>query len=866
MRSRHIFFSVVFFFLSVLNAIAAGEMAGVRKVVLDNGLTVIINEMPASPLASVYLWVKTGSANEGKYFASGVTHFVEHMLFKGTKRRSPGIIPDDARRIGGSINASTGYDNTEYHITMPKENFVQGLDIVADMVMNPVVDPKELESERGVILKEMRMLKDKPERYLEDMVRKTVYQLHPYRSTIIGQEAFFKALTRDDLLDYYHTFYVPNNMVLSIAGGVRADDVLPVVKEMFKDFVPRSFPPRNLVSEPEQIGARYKEDSYPTPMVRVVMAYPSVPLLDPDLFALDVLATALGSGESSRLYMELYKKLRIVEGVAAHSSTPQDKGTFRIMATLKGDGDVDGFIREAKKQIKLVQEKGLLPDELKKIKRQAEVSRIYDRQTAEGLAHQSAAEEAFTGDHLFSDQYLEGLRSVTNEDIKRVARTYLIDRRLSVIVLRPKKEEEKEKASVPPVVGEIEKEVLPNGLTLLLKEDHTLPIVSIEASMNAGTRQEPLELEGISVMTGGLLSKGIPGKDSDAISRVFESRGASVSSSAGRNSLTLSMDMLSDDLDMGLFYLDAFLKTPTFPQKDLELLRKDMLTSLEQRKDSISYMTSRAAIETLFLKHPFRIDGGGTEETLNKITRKDVEGYYARFFAPNNMVIAVFGSFDKDKVRAALLKSFGGLKRRDVVLRTENEEPPTSVRERKQTLDKQQAMVMMAFRAPTIHDQDKYALQVAVNMLGSPLSGRMFKRIREDLGKAYAVGGGYSPGVDAGMASFYALTTQENVEKVKEIMKEEIGALSRVLLTDEELNATKTSLKSDQVRSMQSISAQAGVADLDELLGLGYKNNLEYPVRIDAVSKEDVQRVVVKFFDLNRMVVVETLPEKNAGQ
>ncbi len=173
---------------------------------------------------------------------------------------------------------------------------------------------------------------------------------------------------------------------------------------------------------------------------------------------------------------------------------------------------------------------------------------------------------------------------------------------------------------------------------------------------------------------------------------------------------------------------------------------------------------------------------------------------------------------------------------------------------------------MMAFRAPTIHDQDKYALQVAVNLLSSPLSGRMFKRIREDLGKAYAVGGGYSPGVDAGMASFYALTTSENVEKVKEIMKEEINALTRVLLTDEELNATKTSLKSDQARSLQSISAQAGVADLDELLGLGYKNNLQYPVRIDAVSKEDVQRVVVKYFDLNRMVVVETLPEKNAGQ
>lgn len=866
MRFKQVILAVVFFFISIVDVLAANEPAGATKVVLDNGLTVIINEMPACPVASVYWWVKTGSANEGKYFASGVTHFVEHMLFKGTKRRGPGVIPDDARKIGGSINASTGYDHTEYHITVPKENFRQGLDIMADMVTKPLFDAKELESEREVILKEMKLIRDKPERYLEDLLRKTVYLVHPYRSNIIGQEPFFKALTREDVFDYYHTFYVPNNMVLSLSGGIKEEEVLPLVKEMFKDLAPRFFPPRNLVQEPEQISPRYKEDVYPTEMVRVVMAYQSVPLLDPDLFALDVLSTAMGGGASSRLYRELYKKLRIVESVEVHSSTPQDRGMFRINATLRADGDIDGFIRATKDQIQLVQEKGLLPEELTKIKRQAEVTRVYERQTAEGLAYQSAAEEAFTGDHLFSEQYLAGLRSVTNEDIKRVAKKYLIDRRLSVVVLKPKKEQEAAKAAASPIVGDIEKEVLSNGLTLLFKVDHTLPILSITASMNAGTRQEDLALEGVSVMTGRLLTTGVPGKDSDTISRIFESRGASVAASMGRNSLTLSMEMLSDDLDMALFYLEAFLKYPTFPVKDLELIRQSMLTDLQQQKDSISYMTSRAAIETLFLTHPFRIDGRGTEETLKKITRQDVVDRYARFFAPNNMVISVFGSFDKDKVRASLLKSFGSLHRREVVLRMETEEPPASVREKKLTLDKQQAMVMMAFRAPTIYDPDKTALQVAVNVLSSPLGGRMFKRIREDLGKAYAVGGGYSPGIDAGMVSFYALTTSENVEKVKEIMKEEIIALKRVLLTDEALLATKTSLKSDQVRSLQYISLQAGVSNVDELLGLGYKNYLAFGERVDGVSKEDVQRVSAKYFDLEHMVVVETLPGKPGDQ
>ncbi len=831
--------------------------ASVQETVLDNGMTVLVSEMPSSPMAAINLWVKTGSANEGKFMASGITHFIEHMLFKGTARRGAGVIPQEARAIGGYINASTGYDSTDYVLSVPRENFPQALDLIADMVTSPVFDAVELEREREVIVKEMNMLNDGPDRKMGDLMYKTAYHVHPYQYRIIGREDVFRALKRDDLVEYYRALYVPNNMILSVAGGVKADEILPLIKDRFKDFKARSFPLRNVPQEPEQIALRRLEVDYPTDLTRLTMAYQSVPLLDPDLYALDVLAMALGQGGSSRFYLELYKKRHLVESVSAGNYTPQDRGLFEVSCLIKGQ-DVDQVIAVVKGMIAAVQRQGLMPDELAKVKRQVMVENVYDRQTAEGMADKMAADKAFTGDIDFSDRYLDGIRAVTNEDIKRVALRYLVDQRLNVVVLKPRVEKQAAAVAGEVLKQEIQKVVLSNGLTLLLKEDHSLPIISVSAIFHGGMRYETLPLNGLAALTGYVWTKGLPGKTADQINREAESRAISFSGSAGRNTFTLNLGGLIEDQALIFDDFEQFLTTPLFPEVEIARDKEQMRTALMGRKDSVLQMSARALVETLFEKHPFRWDSVGDEESLARIKRADLVAAFDHCVRADNGIVAVFGDIDAVKVRAELERRLAKLKRGKPEFGLYEEAPPEKTRVKELVMDKEQAVVMFGFHGPRIKDDDRYASQVLMNVLGSSLGGRLFKRIRDEFGKSYTVSGSVAPALDAGMITFFAITTNEGVDKVRSIMQEEFAKVRDTLITEQELADAKSYLKSRLARDLQSIGSQAMTRAVDELLGLGYKNVDDYTLHMDAVSLEDVRALARKYLNVDHAAVVIT--------
>jgi zinc protease len=833
--------------------------AATQKHVLDNGMTVLVNEMPSSPMAAINLSVKTGSANEGRFMASGITHFVEHMLFKGTPKRPAGVIPEEARAMGGYINASTGYDHTDYVLSVPRAELPKALDLLSDMLMNPSFDPAELEKERQVILKEMNMLNDKPDRKLGELLYQTVYHVHPYQFPIIGREDVFRALRREDLLEYHRSLYVPNNMIISVAGGVGPDDVLSLVREKFKDVKARSFPLRNVPQEPEQIFLRRVEMPYPTDLTRMIMAYQGVALLDKDLYALDVLSMAMGQGASSRLYLELYKKERLVEGISAGNPTPQDRGFFQVSSVMKAQ-DPDKVIKAVKAMIADVQAKGLLPGELAKIKRQVMADNIYERQTAEGMADKAAMEESFTGDPDFSERYLEGIKAVTNDDIKRVAATYLVDQRLSIVILKPKKDAALAGDAVPVMKSDIEKTVLSNGLTLLLKEDRTLPMVSMSVVFNGGMRQETVELNGLSSLLGSVWIKGAAGVSADDIQRQFDARGASISSYAGRNSFVLGMTVLAEDQLFMFEHLERFMTAPAFPDVEIDRDKEQMRTALVARKDSVLDMSSRALVETLFQTHPYRLDSLGTEESLGRITRAKIMDVFSRYIRPDNGVIAVFGDIDKKQVRRELERRLGKMKPGKPELKIFSEDAPAATRVKELTLDKEQAAVMFAFRGPLIGDSDRYALDAAVNILSSSLGGRLFKRVREELGKSYTVSGRVSPGVDAGMVYFFALTTEEGAAKVRSIMEEEFARIRTELVADKELNDAKAYLISKMARDMQTLGAQAVTRSVDELLGLGYSNADDEPQRLGAVTREDVRAAARKYLDTAHAAIVVSRP------
>ncbi len=839
----------------------------IQRDVISNGMIVLTKEMPSKPVVSIYALIKTGSATEGKFLGTGISHFMEHMLFKSTKNRVEGAIAEEIKSLGGTINASTSLDYTMVVIDVPKEFFNRGLDVLSDMLMNAVVSEEEFKKERDVILAEMRMHNDRPQRRLAKLSFKTVYQRHPYKHPIIGYEKLFKNLTREDLLEYYQRHYAPNNTILAVAGGVEHDLVLPQIKEAMKDFQPQPSLSRNLPQEPNQIGQRLAEEEYTTELIRMSLAYQGVSVLDADMYALDILAMALGRGKSSRLFMDVYKKKGLVQLISASNFTPVDKGVFEIVSLLD-KAEVDLALGAIRENIEKIKHKGLTKAELDKTKRQVLSQHIFNQETTSGMAYSMAFDEAFVGDYQFSSKYVDRVKAISNEDIKRVAKKYLVNQSLNVSILRPMEEEEKKEKSTestfPNPIVKIDVanrlEVF-NGMKILLREDHTLPLVSIAVVFEGGLRHEKPLLNGISALTSRLLVKGTRKRTAKQIAESAESVGAKLNPFSGRNSFGLQMTVLSQDVDLGVEMLEDFIKNSNFPESEFIREKKQLQTAVKARKDDIFSVTSKELRETLFLTHPYRMEDVGSEETLEQISNKDVADFYAKLCISNNMVLAVFGDFDSEDMLRLLKTKFASLKKKEKIKIEFEEAPIEAKREKTIYLSKEQAMLMIGFHGPTITSKDRYGMEVLTTILGSGLTGRIVNKIREELGQAYSLNVGIMPGVDAGYVYFYVLTTDEHLKKTTDILIQEIEKIKNEEISPEEIVNAKAYLKGTFQMGLQTNSSLALHTSLDELYGMGYDHYLSYGNEIDKISKDDLKALANKYLIVEQGVFINARPK-----
>jgi len=651
---------------------------------------------------------------------------------------------------------------------------------------------------------------------------------------------------------------------LSVAGNIDTQEIFPKIQEAFKDFKRGRPITRNLPQEPSQISRRHYEEEYATDVTRLSMSFPSTSLLHPDLYALDVLATILGQGRSSRLYLQVYKKQGLVHSISASNYTPIDKGIFGVDCLLEQE-NVDATIQAVLKQIEQVKARGVKPEELKKAKQQVKSGHVLGHKTASRVTYSQALDEAFAGDYRFSEKYVEAISQVTNDDIKRVANVYLVESALTTVVLKPKQKEVAPQKKTEEVrQGEIQKHVLGNGLTVLLREDHTFPLVSIRLTANGGVRQESVELNGLFQMMTSTWTKGTKHYSAKEIAEKVEGLGMQLGSFSGRNSFGLSMEFLTEQLPTAFDLLKQLTVEPVFPEEEIAKVKENMKTAIRRRGDDIFQATAHILKETLFLTHPFRLEAEGTFESVDRITRNDLMSFFDRFTVPRNMVLSVFGDINTEDVLRNVEKNFGMLKDRKVALNMHSENPPHQPREKMFKMDKEQAMVMFGFHGVKLSDDDRYGLEVLTTILGSSFSGRLFTNIREQLGGAYTLGGHAIPGPDAGFIYFYVLTAEEEVDQVKELLEKELATLQSEDVPTQELEDVKTYLKGMFKASQETSSSLSFTVSLDELYGLGFSRYRQYDKRIDGVTQEDIARLARKYLDLEKVAIVVTRPQETA--
>ncbi|MEY2540266.1 MAG: zinc protease [Verrucomicrobiota bacterium] len=834
-----------------------------QKWVLPNGLTIIVQEDRSAPVASVQVWCAAGSIYENEHLGAGLSHILEHMLFKGTKTRSTNAIAQTIQDVGGYINAYTSFDRTVFWIDVPKAGVATALDVLSDAMMNSTLPPEEYAKEQEVIRREFAMGFDDPDRMAGQLLFATAYQRHPYRFPVIGELEIYNQLTHEDVMRYYRTRYVPNNLTFVIVGDVDAGGVHEQLAQFFTQHPAKSLQPVFIPAEPAQLGRREAHQEFATELTRLSLAWHVPEITHPDVPALDLLSTILGEGRSSRLYRRVREEARLAYAIFAFSYTPGDPGILGIDATVDPDQ------REAAQELILrlvdeIKQTGVTPDELAKAKKISLSHQLGSLVTMRGQASDAGSNWLLTRNLNFSRDYLKTVQKVTVDDILRVTAKYLTDDNLTIVSLNPKgsvsAQEERPRALA---VGEIQKFELSNGLRLLVREDPRLPLVAISAVFRGGLLAETKETNGITRLMAKSLLKGTKNRTADQIATEIEAVGGSISSDAGNNSLSVGMALTKPDLKTGVELLADILLNANMPEPAVARQKEIQIAAIQQEEEQLTTVARNILRERLFDQHPYALRPNGSVESVQKLTPQNLLTFRDRFLVAKNGVISVFGNVQADDVRELCEQALAGMKPGTLAL---SDAPPPTKLERSVTVeshkDKSQTVIMVGYGGADIFSPDRHALEL-IDEASSDLGSRFFVRIREEMGLAYYVGASQMQGLVGGLFAFYLGTDPRKTEPVRAALLEEIDKLAHAGLSAEELARAKKKLIGQQQIANQSNDIFGYQCALDELYGLGfaYYKNLEHD--IETITLDDIKTTARKYFCDKPYVLAMVRPPEN---
>jgi zinc protease len=828
-------------------------------VILPNGLTVIVKEDHSAPVASVQAWVKVGSIHEDNWMGAGLSHILEHMLFKGTSRRSGNEIAQAIQDVGGYINAYTSFERTVYWVDTPSGGVETAIDVLADVMTDAALPEDEYESEQEVIRREFAMGFDDPDRMHSELLFKTAFRTHPFGQPVIGHLDIFNQLTRQDVLDYYQQHYVPNNQFFVVVGDVDAAAVVEQIREAYSDFPRKPYRQPVLPREPEQLGRREVHEEFHTEISKLSLAWKAPDLTHPDVPALDVLATILGQGRSARLYRSLREEKHLVTSIGAYCYTPGDSGLFAISADMEPEKReaATAAIFEAVGEIKCA---GVDDEEVEKAKKMSLAGSLYDLTTMRGQASDLGSNWIATGDLDFTKSYLEALQEVTAEDVQRVANRYLNDVSLTNVSLNPQgslaKKLDRHQVSKR---GGVECRTLSNGLKLLVREDKRLPLVSAGIVFKAGLLAETAESNGVSALLSGTILKGTASRSGEAIADELESAGGSIGTMSGNNSYGVSVGMMEPDTEMGLDMLADVVLNANFPERELSREQEAMVLGIKQDATRPMSVASKLMREHMFSMHPYQWPRSGTEASVMALGQKTVANFHTCHAVGANGVLAVFGDVDTDEIVALSEARFGGMAPGEKPAAPPLPAALTGEQFVEETLDKEQAVVLVGFRNADIFSPDRVAIDL-IDEACSDLASRLFLRIREELGLAYYVGSSQMLGLVPGSFVFYAGTSPEKADQVQEELLNEIAKLGADGLTQVELDRAKKTTIGKQTIDMQSNGALLQVSSLNELYGLGFDHHEKSLAEVESITLEQVHEVARKYLHEAARVVVKVAP------
>ena len=823
---------------------------------LPNGLTLILDPDPAAPVVSAQIWVATGSMHEDAHLGAGISHFLEHMVFKGTRDFDADTLADTVQAAGGHWNAYTSFDRTVYYIDGPAASLPVFLKTLTNLVFFPILPESEFEKEKDVIRREIDMGLDDPDNVASRLLFSTVFAHDPRRHPVIGHRHLFDAIRHQDLTDYHRARYTPDRCFAVVSGDFDPDEARELAAGLTAGCLPGGGRDPLVARDAPQIGPRRARETFAVPTSRISLSWKAPALDHPDAPAFDLLASILGRGRSSRLHRRLREERELALEISAFSWTgPGREGLLGASADAepaKRDALIEAILAEV-----AAVAASELDDDLAKAKRQIAASQFRSLTTASGRASDLASNWHEARDLDFTRRYLAAIQAVTAADVRRAAAT-LTETRLSLTILDPLDAPAPARtAKTARAREELQVHTLPNGLTLALIPDHRVPLVHFQAAVRGGLPSETPETNGLNQLLAATLSKGTLTRSAQEIAVTLESLGASISASAGNNALLVQAAGLAPDLATIAGVFAEVILSPSLPEDAIGREKASQLAALEEALQDPLHAGFRALRASVFSGTGYGLDALGSLESLTALDRLALGAHHSLHFNAANITLAIAGDFDPAATLELIAGKFSALPQGRPWAAPASQSAAGIQLTRH--LPKKQAVLAIGFPGTTVSGGDRHALAM-IQEYASDMAGPLFTRIREELGLAYQVGATQFLGYDAGLFTFYVATSPAQVELARREILIEIEKIASHGIPDEAFDRVRSTVLSGLAIQQQSPSSVARHVALDLLFGHPADEYRRLPAAYNALTREQVRLTAARVFSV-APTIVTVLPE-----
>lgn len=840
--------------------------------VLANDLTVIARPHTAAPLAAVRIYVRTGSALEAEYAGSGISHLLEHVATgdaAGWRTEREILTLCDA--LGGLVNAYTSDDHICYHAVTARERFATAVGLLADWAVRPAMTEAVFRRERGVVLRELERDRDDPQTQLEELLAAAVYRGHPLQYPIIGHREAIERLTLKDLVGYHARTHVPGNIVVVVVGDVEPDFALAAVRSAFAGVARR---PPAIASLPEPTPVQCPRQFVKTmeaASASMALAWQTVRETAEDDVALDILSSVLTEGDTARLVRSLrWDRSLVHELSGTHESMWHTIGTFDISAELEPQ-QIGAVERAITDEIERLQAGSIEQAELERARQQAILPLEQQRQTAEGLAAQLGEDFLATGSLDYTDAYISRVRRTTVDDLHRVVRRYLRPERRTLAAVVPADRGKRSRQAIRKApLAVVERHVLSNGLTCLIRPMTTSAFASVFVTFAGGLSAETPDTNGVHNLLAEAMPRGTANRTAEEIAEFFESRGASLRAAGGAEAVSLACTVRGEDCERALEVLGDVVGRPLFDVEQVDKLRPAICDAIARVDDHWHSELTRFARRHFFLHSPYRMSALGAAEVIERLRPADLRSHHARCVLGARGVVSVAGAIDPERVREACERTFESIARGERATHVEICPEPEAAADRlfvkPAGSGREVAGVFVGFPAPPIIDRRAVAAMAVFGAMvtGYTLSsGRLFAALRAgDQDLVYEVTGAILCGTLPGYFAVTAACGPDRVCEVAAIIRREVDAIRAGHSDEAELDRARAMVITGELDQLQTPDQFARRCGADELLGLGHDYCTAFLEDVRAVSHDDVVQFGGRF--LRRATIAVVTPDPRA--